>query len=204
MIIMHIIDEMRDITWKNPEKRHEIFKSVKSSEKLSFSISIVEYNTHMSESNENAQQRSYYSSQRLDSRYWWSIFIFFLKAVVLNAYKLWDLLYSHSKMTHLKFQRQIVEDLLASTDQTRQISSIISLTFINKEDSSTSCRWEHMKKLGYCVLCKVQLAESRKRKALSEMISNYIKRRRESQTIWRCSICGSCCKKEACWDALHS
>jgi hypothetical protein len=72
MIIMHIIDEMMKITYKSSEKRHEIFKSSKNSEnseKLSFSISIVEYNTHMSESDENAQQRSYYSAYRSDSRY---------------------------------------------------------------------------------------------------------------------------------------
>ncbi len=204
MITMHIIEEMRDITWKNLERRHEISKSVKSTEKLSFSTSIVEYNTYMSESDENAQQRSYYSSHRSDSRYWWSIFIFFLKTTVLNAYKLWDLLYSHSKLTHLKFQRQIIEHLLASSDQTRQMSSVISLTFTNKKDSSTSCRWKHMKKLSYCVFCKVQLAESRKRKALSKISSNLIKRRRESQTIWRCSNCDSCCKKKNCWDVLHS
>jgi hypothetical protein len=89
MIIMHTIDEMKKITLKNSERRHGILESVKIDEKLPFSISIVEYNTHMSGSDGNAQQRSYYTSSHcLDSRYWWSIFIFFLDAVVLNAYKL--------------------------------------------------------------------------------------------------------------------
>jgi hypothetical protein len=206
MITMHTIDKMKEMTYKNSERRHEIFKSALSKdEKLSFSTSIVEYNTHMRGSDENAQQRSYYSSsQILNSRYWWSIFIFFLNAAILNAYKLWELLYSHSKMTHLKFQRQIIEGLLASFDQTRQISFIVSMTFISMENSSSSCEWKHMSKLLYCVLCKVQMTESRKRKTLSKMSSNYIKRRRESQIRWRCKNCGPCCKKRECWDVLHS
>ncbi len=72
---MHTIDEMKEMTYKSFERRHEIFKSAlsksaKDEEKLSFSISIVEYNTHIRESDENAQQRSYYSSSRvIDSRY---------------------------------------------------------------------------------------------------------------------------------------
>ncbi len=70
MIIMHIIDEIKKIIYKNFEKRHEIFESVKVDEKLSFSILIVKYNTHISESDKNAQQRSYYSSSHcLDNRY---------------------------------------------------------------------------------------------------------------------------------------
>jgi hypothetical protein len=158
----------------------------------------------MSESDENAQQRSYYSAYRSDSRYWWSIFIFFMKAIVLNAYKLWRLLYLDSKMTHLKFQHQIVETLLKSCDQTRQIIFTLSIISQNKENSSSTCQWEQMSKLLYCVFCKVQLAESRKRRTLSESSSNYIKRRRDSQIIWRCSNCDSCCKKKECWDALHS
>jgi hypothetical protein len=66
---MHTIDEMKEMTLKNSERRHEILESAKSDEKLSFSTAIVEYNTHMSESDENAQQRSYYSSHRSDCRY---------------------------------------------------------------------------------------------------------------------------------------
>jgi hypothetical protein len=72
---MHTIDEMKEVTYKSSERRHEIFKSAfsksaKDEEKLSFSISIVEYNTHMRKSDENAQQRSYYSSSHVkNSRY---------------------------------------------------------------------------------------------------------------------------------------
>jgi hypothetical protein len=203
MITMHIINEMMKITYKSLERRHEIFKK-SDDEMISFSISIVEYNTHMNESDENAQQRSYYSSHRLDVRYWWSIFIFFLKAVVLNAYKLWGLLYFDSKMTHLKFQFQIVEGLVASTDQTRKRAFILSMSSKNKRESSFSCQWKHMSKLLYCVFCKVQLSQLRKRQTLEQIGPNYIKRRRESQTSWRCSSCGSCCKKKECWETLHS
>jgi hypothetical protein len=73
---MHTIDDLKKMTYKNVEKRHEIFNVVNSAIlidetlKISFSISIVEYNIHMKKSDENAQQRAYYSSHdRLDSRY---------------------------------------------------------------------------------------------------------------------------------------
>jgi hypothetical protein len=135
----------------------------------------------MKKSDENAQQRAYYSSHdRLDSRYWWSIFIFFLKTAMLNVYKLWRLLNSQSKMTHLKFQQQIVEDFLAFADQTRQISFIVTIISTDRSDASSSCEWEHMNKSFYCVLCKVQVAKLRKRKTLKKIVSNFIKRRRES------------------------
>ncbi len=66
---MHTINEMKEMTFKNSKKRHEILESAKSDEKLSFSIAIVEYNIYMNESDENAQQKSYYSSYRFDCRY---------------------------------------------------------------------------------------------------------------------------------------
>ncbi len=72
---MHTINEMKEMTYKSSEKRHEIFKSAlsksaKNEAKLSFLISIVEYNTHMKKSDENAQQRLYYSSFQInDNRY---------------------------------------------------------------------------------------------------------------------------------------
>jgi predicted Rossmann-fold nucleotide-binding protein len=75
MITMHTIDEMKEMTYKSSERRHGIFKSAlsksaKDEAKLSFLISIVEYNTHMRRSDGNAQQRSYYSSSQVnDSRY---------------------------------------------------------------------------------------------------------------------------------------
>jgi hypothetical protein len=62
MIIIHIVDEMKKMIYRDAKCRNEVFKSVICDEKLSFSTSIVEYNQHMSESNENAQQRAYYSS----------------------------------------------------------------------------------------------------------------------------------------------
>ncbi len=107
MIIIHIIDEMKKMTYKDAKRRNNILKSIVCDEKISFSISIVEYNRHMNESDENAQQRAYYSSHRFDCRYWWSLFIFLLNEIVLNAYKLWDLLYSDFKLIHSKFQHQI-------------------------------------------------------------------------------------------------
>jgi hypothetical protein len=69
MIIIHIIDEMKTMIYSDAKRRKDVFKSIICDEKISFSASIVEYNRHMSESNENAQQRAYYSSHRSDSRY---------------------------------------------------------------------------------------------------------------------------------------
>ncbi len=60
---------MRMIVYKETNRRKKMSKSIICDEKLSFLISIVEYNRHMSESNENAQQRAYYSSHRLNNRY---------------------------------------------------------------------------------------------------------------------------------------
>ena len=212
IIIIHTIDEMKTTMYKNFERQHDISKSticlIDDSVKLPFSIPIVEYNTHMKRSDGNAQQKSYYSSHRFDNRYWWFVFEFFLKATVLNAYKLWKLLYLDFKMTHLKFQRSIAEELISSTNQTRQRLFNMSIKCtdakIDAKELTTACKWKHMKKLLYCVPCKIQTAELRKRKAFAEIIPNYSKKRRGSQTKWRCSNCDPCCKKKACWDSLHS
>ncbi len=69
MITFHIVDEMKTMIYNHENRRKNVLKSVIYDEKLSFSTSIVEYNRHMNESNENAQQRSYYSLHRLDRRY---------------------------------------------------------------------------------------------------------------------------------------
>jgi O-glycosyl hydrolase len=53
MILVHTVDEMKTIVWKNAKRRNEVLKSIICDEKLSSSISIVEYNCYMSESNEN-------------------------------------------------------------------------------------------------------------------------------------------------------
>jgi hypothetical protein len=93
----------------------------------------------------------------------------------------------------------------ARLDQSRQIEFFVIMTSsTNQKDSSSSCRWEHMNKLLYCVFCKVQFSQLRKRQTFEKIRSNYIKRWRESQTTWRCSSCDSCCKKKTCWETLHS
>jgi hypothetical protein len=69
MIIVHIIDEMKTMIYNDAKRRKDVFKSIICDEKISFSALIIEYNRHMSESNENAQQRTYYSFHRFDNRY---------------------------------------------------------------------------------------------------------------------------------------
>ncbi len=128
MIIIYTVEKMKKMIYKNAKCRNEMLKSMIYDEKLSFSISIVEYNQHINESNENAQQRAYYLSHRFDSRYWWSLFIFLLNAIVFNAYKLWNRLYFDFKLIHAKFQHQIAKTFLLKK-ATRKISNCQSVTY---------------------------------------------------------------------------
>ena len=120
MTTNHTVDEMTAMVHKDARRRHGIPESAvcianeEEIPKLPFPAPIVEYNTHMGGSDGNAQQRSYYSPHRPDSRYWWPLMIFLLDAAVLNAFKLWGLLYPESKMTHWEFQLAIIEELLFS------------------------------------------------------------------------------------------
>ncbi len=205
MIIIHTVDEMKTIVWKNAKRRNEVLKSIICDEKLSFSISIVEYNRYMSELNENAQQRAYYTSYRRDCRYWWSIFIFLLNATVLNAYKLWNHLYLDSKLIHSRFQHQIAEIVMID-EITRKYSSKITTnsSAFKVIDESTSCEWKHTSKKSYCVFCKQKKIRLRKRRAFEEISENFIKKRRFAQIRWQCKNCELCCKKRECWRILHS
>ncbi len=47
MIIIHTIDEMKKMTYKDAKRRNDILKSVVCDENISFSTSIVEYNRHI-------------------------------------------------------------------------------------------------------------------------------------------------------------
>ena len=77
MTINHNIDEMKKMIYKSAKRRHEIPSSAihiaededEAIPKLPFPASVVEYNTHMKGSDGNAQQRSYFSPHRPDSRY---------------------------------------------------------------------------------------------------------------------------------------
>ncbi len=183
MTTFHTIDEMKTIVYKDANRRKGVPKSVICDEKLSFPVSIVEYNRHMGGSDGNAQQRAYYSPHRSDSRYWWSLFIFLLDAVVLNAFKLWGRLYPDSKLTHSEFQHQIVEALLVG-GVTRTRSIKLSVIYPEKEDidESSTCEWEHADKKSYCRPCREKKIKLRKRSTLEEISQNFIKKRRTSQT----------------------
>jgi hypothetical protein len=212
MIIIHTVKDLETDSYKNPRRRHGIsinstvIVGEKEEEKISFPLPIVEYNQHMGGSDGNAQQRSYYSSVRSDRRYWWSLFIFLLDGAVLNAFKLWKILYPDSILSHLEFQREIVKELLINqAGILRKLSSIVEVisshTTISPDENN--CRWEHLFKKDYCLACKSQLSKLKRRRLLEEIEGNCIKRSRASQTRWQCKSCGPCCKKEACWDILH-
>lgn len=203
MTTTHTIDEMKTVVYKDAKRRNGIPKSAICDEKIPFPAPIIEYNRHMGGSDGNAQQRSYYSSQCPDSRYWWPLFTFLLDAAVLNSFKLWGRLYPDSKLTHSEFQHQIAE-VLMTNGATRKHSINLSISEKKPVDKSTSCEWEHTGKKSYCRPCREEEVRLRKRRALEEISENATKKRRTPQTRWQCKSCGPCCKKEDCWRALHS
>jgi hypothetical protein len=207
MTTIHTIDDMETMVYKDIRRRHGIPPNseviIDDQVKLPFPGPIVEYNQHMGGSDGNAQQRSYYCPERSDRRYWWPLFIFILKGAVLNAFKLWKILYPDSTLSHLEFQRQIVKELLSNqAGILRKKSSHISI-ISDQNEVVESCKWEHLHKRTYCLACKSQLPNLKRRRPLAEMEGNCTKRRRATQTIWQCKRCGPCCKKEVCWDILH-
>ena len=69
MTTMYTIDKLNTIVFNYAKRRKEVSKLIISNEKIPFSAPIVKYNRYMRESDKNAQQRAYYSSHRLESRY---------------------------------------------------------------------------------------------------------------------------------------
>lgn len=69
MTTTHTIDEIKTVIWKDEKRRHGVSKSVIADEKIPFPAPIIEYNRYMGGSDGNAQQRSYYTPHRPDSRY---------------------------------------------------------------------------------------------------------------------------------------
>ncbi len=80
---------------------------------LPFPRAVVNYNLHMGEVDENAQQREHYSPvKHRCQRYWWSLFLFHLDAAILNAYILYKLSYPTSKTTRARFQKKMTTSLM--------------------------------------------------------------------------------------------
>lgn len=206
MTTVHTIDEMKEMINKSQQRHHSVSKSIliEDAFKLPFPLSIVKYNAHMKESDDNAQQWFHYSPHRLDNRYWWLLLIFLLDAVVLNAFKLWRLINSASKLTHLKFQNHIVEGLLSSADRSRKKPPNMPENFIKMTKKTPFCIWEHLSKKNYCKSCKEKTIKLRKRRVLEKINSNVIKKGGTSQTKWQSKSCEPCCKKNRCWKTLHS
>jgi hypothetical protein len=133
--------------FKNVKRRNEMLKSVICDEKLSFSMSIVEYNRHISESNENVQQRAYYSFHRFDSRYWWSLFIFFIECNRAECIQI-------VKSTLFWFQAHSLEISVSNhwdtTDKkcSQTIQRIINLVFSRRESTiilrMRACKQENL------------------------------------------------------------
>jgi hypothetical protein len=208
MTIIHTVDDLKAVSYKNIRRRHGIPSNsgvvIDEVTKLSFPEPIVDYNQHMGGSDGNAQQRSYYCPERSDRRYWWPLFIFLLKAVVLNVFKIWKILYPDSTLSHLEFQREIIKDLITNQAGVLRKAPLDVGVISTQDVEVVSCEWKHLSKKKYCLFCKSQLPTLKRRRALAEIDGNCTKRQRASQIMWQCKSCGPCCKKEACWDILHS
>ena len=145
---VHTIEDLKTSFYKNSRRHHGIPAKSRvfvddEEEKLPFPMPIVEYNQHMGGSDGNAQQRAYYSSQRSDRRYWWSIFIFLLDAAVLNAFKLWRILYPNSTLSYLDFQKEIVNALLfnlAGALRKRPTDVIVTTNQDVNKDVESTCK----------------------------------------------------------------
>ena len=160
----------------------------------------------MRESDSNAQTRTYYSPETHCFHYWWSLFKLLLDASVLNAYILWKLHYSEFKLSHSAFQNQVTMSLVqnpADLSQKRATKvRVIELQGLEKPEHD----WVSLSKKKYCQICSID-KERVSWKSLSDLTNLGAKRRRRgAQTRWGCSGCvdSACCKKPACWDALHA
>lgn len=156
MTTIHTVEEMKTDFYKNARRRHEIPTNStvtveEEEEKLPFPLPIVEYNQHMGGSDGNAQQRSYYSPVRSDRRYWWPLFIFLLDGAVLNAFKLWEILYPNSTLSHLEFQKEIVRELLTNPAGVLRKGPSDVMIISNQETVSSSCEWQRLSKKVYCL-----------------------------------------------------
>ena len=173
---------------------------------LPFPMPIRQYNRHMGGSDSNAQTRAYYSPETHFFRYWWPLFKLLLDASVLNAYILWKLRYPESKLSHSAFQNQVamslVQDPAGSGRKRATKVGVIGLQGLEKPEHD----WVSLSKKKYCQICSID-KERASQKPLSDLTNLGAKRRRRgAQTRWGCSGCvdSACCKKPACWDALHA
>ena len=118
MTTTHWSEKAQKIVLKDLRFRHHIsedFVQLDSENKqfLPFSRAVMNYNLHMGEVDENAQQREqYFFVKHRCWRYWWSLFLFHLNAAVLNVYILYKLTYSTSKMTRARFQKEVTTSLM--------------------------------------------------------------------------------------------
>jgi hypothetical protein len=104
----------------------------------------------------------------------------------VECLKLWKILYPNSTLGHLKFQHEIVKELLINQAEILRkklsIIEVLSSDIIILSDEN-KCKCEHLSKKDYCLACKSQLPKLKRRRSLAEMDGNRIKRRRASQTV---------------------
>ena len=176
---------------------------------LAFPIAVRQYNKHMGGSDGNAQGRAYYSPGTRSFRYWWPLFKFLLDASILNAYILWQLQFSESKLSHVDFQHQVATSLCQNPDGTGRKRAtkveVIGVEGLKDLDHD----WVRLKKRAYCQVCQVNKDRpSKKRKPLMDITNSVTKKQRQRgpQTFWGCKGCegSACCREASCWNALHS
>ncbi len=121
MTAAHWPEEAQKIVPRDLRSRHHIPEDFvqldsENNQIFPFPRAVVDYNLHMGGVDGNAQQREQYSlAKHRCRRYWWSLFLFHLDAAVLNAYILYKLSYSTSKMTRARFQKEVATSLMRNS-----------------------------------------------------------------------------------------
>ncbi len=183
---------------------------------LSISLVTKKYNDNMKDSNENDQQRFYYSLHRRNNKYFWRLFEFLLEAAVLNSFKLHKLRDLIFKLKHKDFVLQLALKLTQNFyDNDHLQESKISIATLNMIYSSEH-HYIKLAKKTYCTLCSKLKRKNytMKRKTLAEISDvnvNWLRkkqRQRDAETSWGCAAAECfklvCCRWSKCWTAIHS
>lgn len=183
---------------------------------LSISSVTKKYNDNMKDSNENDQQRFYYSLCWRNSKYLWRLFEFLFEAAVLNSFKLHKIRDLTFKLKHKDFVLQLALKLMQNFYDNDHLQE--SKVFITTSNMIYSSKHHYIKlaKKTYCTSCSKLKRKNYtlKRKALAEISDVDVnqlrkkRRQRDAETSWGCSAAEcfklACCRRSKCWTAMHS
>lgn len=219
----HAPEELADVYWMDPKKRHGVPVSapesipeetqtqdsrIKWKTGLPVPWIVHEYNKNMNGVDRHAQMIASYADERTNLRYWVALFLFILMASVVNAYRLYKIRYKACQaLSHEEFRRSIATELIRRSQQYRKRDSSTRLQNSAQDVPSREHDFIKLSKKARCQSCKnrkEQRPEQKKRRPLGE-ISGNTRKRCVSQTSWKCGKCDTpCCRrKRRCWKDLH-